>query len=126
MIFIEGEQLIKLPISGKRIDLYLDRNFGINKVYDINTFRNTDMVTVYYLKNDDNDYYVPVSYVINEVDDKVDVVIENLKTNISMDGTLSSHLNYHVELLHSTTSQHSVKFGDASGNATSFQRIDGS
>lgn len=99
MIFIEGEQLIKLPVSGKRIDLYLDRNFGINKVYDINTFRNTDMVTVYYLKNDNNDYYVPVSYVINEVVDKVDVVIENLKTNISMDGTLSSHLNYHVELM---------------------------
>ena len=55
--------------------------------------------TILYKLDDNNNYYVPVSYVINEVDDKVDVVIENLKTNISMDGTLSSHLNYHVELM---------------------------
>jgi len=32
MIFVEGERLLKLPNSNKTLDLYLNRNYGINKI----------------------------------------------------------------------------------------------
>ena len=38
MIFVEGNKLDKLPNSLKKLDLYLDRSYGINKVIDIDTF----------------------------------------------------------------------------------------
>lgn len=98
MIFIEGEKLLELPQSHKKIDLYLDRSFGINKVYDISTFYDTKMVTVYYLDSHGN-YYIPISHIVNDENDKIDIVIKNLKTNSFNNSNLSSHLNYQVELM---------------------------
>ena len=35
MIFVEGDKLLELPNSHKRLDSYLDRSYGVNKVVDI-------------------------------------------------------------------------------------------
>ena len=57
IIQVEGEVLTKLPNSNKNIPTILDKNFGINKVYDINTIKDTSQVTTYYLSKNNNDYY---------------------------------------------------------------------
>lgn len=98
MIFVNGERLTQLPNSHKKLDLYLDRSFGINKVYDITTLNNTKMVTLYYLSQD-NKYYIPISKIVNDENDKVEIIINNLKTNTFNNSNLSSHLNYQVELI---------------------------
>lgn len=98
MIFVEEERLLELPHSHKKLDLYLDRSFGVNKIYDISTFYDTKMVTVYYLGNK-GDYYIPISHIVNDENDKIDIVITNLKTNSFNNSNLSSHLNYQVELM---------------------------
>lgn len=98
MIFINGERLTELPHSHKKLDLYLDRSFGINKVYEITTLNNTKMVTLYYLSQNNN-YYIPISKIVNDENDKVEIIINNLKTNTFNNSNLSSHLNYQVELI---------------------------
>lgn len=99
MIFIEGEHLTELPKSNKKIDLYLDRNFGINTIYDINTISNTDAYTVYYLNKNNEYYYTPVTYVRNNVDDKIELIIKSLTTTPTNGSSLISRLNYQVELM---------------------------
>lgn len=97
MIFVEGETLNKLPNSFKRLDTILDRSYGINKVIDISKFSNTSMVTVYYLG--DNNSYIPISYISNDDSDKIEIIVNSLKTNRMNSSNLSSHLDYQVELM---------------------------
>ena len=96
MIFIEDKLLTQLPNSNEKINPVLDRTFGINKNVDINTFSNIKTITVYY--NCDH-YYVPISYVINSDKEKIEIIIDALKTNKFIEGNLSSHLDYQVELM---------------------------
>ena len=97
MIFVEGKILDKLPNSFKRLDTVLDRSYGINRVIDIDTFSGNHMVTVYYLG--DNYSYVPISYITNDDTDKIDIIVNSLKTNRFNSSNLSSHLDYQVELM---------------------------
>lgn len=99
MIFVEGERLLKLPNSHKELDLYLDRSYGINKVIDITSVNNTKMVTVYYSNQDRDKYYIPISYVVNDNSDKIEIIIRALKTNKFNGSNLSSHLDYQVDLM---------------------------
>lgn len=97
MIFVEGEILDKLPNSYKRLDVYLDRSYGINKVVDIDRMSGSSCVTVYYLG--DNNSYVPISYISNDDTDKIEIIVNSLKTNRMNSSNLSSHLDYQVELM---------------------------
>ncbi len=108
MIFVDGVKLNELPNSHKKLDLYLDRSYGINKVYDISTFYDTKMVTIYYLNKKDDYYYVPISYVINSDDTKVEIIINNLKSNRLNSSTLLSHLDYQVELMNYEENENSL------------------
>lgn len=114
MIFVEGDRLLKLPNSNKSLDLYLNRNYGINKVIDITSFHDTSMVTIYYLCKNDNYYYIPVSYVSNSQNDKIEIIINNLKANKLNNSDLLSHLNYQVELMNyeATEQEISLDFND--------------
>ncbi len=108
MIFVEGERLLKLPNSNKTLDLYLNRNYGINKIVDINSFHDTSMVTIYYLSKNNDYYYVPVSYISNNQNDKIEIIINNLKSNKLNHTNLLSHLNYHVELMNYEATEQEV------------------
>ncbi len=114
MIFVEGEHLTRLPHSNKPLDLYLSRNYGINKVVDINSFHDTSMVTIYYLSKNESYYYIPVSYITNDTNDKVEIIINNLKSNKLNNSNLLSHLNYQVELMNyeATEQEISLDFND--------------
>jgi germination protein M len=97
MIFIEGEILNKLPNSHKRLDTYLDRSYGINRVIDIDKLSGSSCVTVYYLGS--NNSYVPISYITNDDTDKIEIIVNSLKSNRLNSSNLSSHLDYQVELM---------------------------
>ena len=99
MIFVEGEHLRELPKTKIKLDLYLDRSIGINKIININNIAHTSMTTVYYLSNTKNSYYIPISYISNDNDDKIEIIINSLRTNRLNSSNLSSHLNYQVELI---------------------------
>lgn len=108
MIFVEGERLQSLPHSHKKLDLYLDRSYGINKVINISDFHNTSMVTIYYLSKKDDYYFIPVSYVNNSDNDKVEIIINNLKSNRLNSSSLLSYLDYQVELMNYETTEKEV------------------
>lgn len=99
MIFVENNLLLELPNSHKKLDPYLNKSFGINKVVDISTFKNTQNVTVYYLSKDINYYYIPVTYITDNDLDKIEIIINSLKSNKFNSSNLLSHLDYQVELM---------------------------
>lgn len=100
MIFIEEEKLEELPQSKIKLPNVLDRTFGINKVYDITSIKDLEKTTVYYIgKNEDLTYFVPVTKIDNNKNNKVEVIIEELKSAPIHETNLMSYLASNVELL---------------------------
>lgn len=97
MIFVEGERLEELPNSHKKLDLYLDKSWGINKVYDIDSFHDVNMNTLYYLNENHN--YVPVSYFYNDSGNHIKIIIEQLKSYPFLAKGLSGTIDYELELM---------------------------
>ena len=92
-IFVEGEQLTKLPNSNQKLPLYLDRNYGVNKVYNFDSIKDTSKTTVYYLsKYNDYYYYVPVTKVSNENIEIAEIIIKELKSTPIYHTNLISYL----------------------------------
>lgn len=109
MIFVEGENLTKLPNSGKNVAIILDKNIGINKTYDIKSLKETDKTTTYYLSKIDNSYYyVPVTSIANNDKEKVEIIIEKLKTSPTYKTNLISFLASNTELLNYEILENSV------------------
>lgn len=100
IILVEGNKLTNLPNSNKTLPTSLDREFGINKVYELSSIIGIDSYTIYYLDNyNDNYYYVPVTkYVNGENEDKVKIVIDEL-SKASDDRSLMSFMNVSTELI---------------------------
>lgn len=98
MFFVDGEILDRIPNTGKRINVVLDRNFGVNKVVEINTISAVNQFNVYYLGyNDEEYYYIPVTYIVNE-ENVARLIISKLKSN-NINSSLLTHLNNNVELV---------------------------
>ncbi len=99
MIFIEGEQLTTLPHSQKKLPNLLDKNYGINKIYNLDSIKDTSKTTVYYLsKNNDFYYYVPVTEITNNKTERVEVIINNLKSTPIYHTNLISYLTASTNL----------------------------
>ena len=99
VIYVEGELLTVLPKSKTNLPTILDRNIGINKVYNIDSIDNITKTTIYYLsKNNDNYYYVPVTNVDNSSNEKIEIIIDELSKGPNMDN-LMSFLNINTKLL---------------------------
>lgn len=99
LLFIDGEQLLELPYSKEKLPPILNKDFGINKVYDIDNIKNTTKTTIYYGSKADNFfYYVPVTYVENNPQEKVEIIIEKLKTSPLYESNLVSYLHANAEI----------------------------
>ena len=102
LIYINGEILSKLPKSNKILPSTFDRTYGINKIYNITSPNNVTGITVYYInKYNDNYYYVPVTNYVNDKENKISIIIEELKNNSIYNKDLMSFLNYQTKLLSS-------------------------
>lgn len=99
-IKIDNNLLKELPSSKKKIPEILNRNYGINKVYEINNFSNVDKVVLYYTDIiDDNTYYVPVTKYLNDDREKIKIIIDNLASNYIYESSLVSLLSSNTELI---------------------------
>lgn len=98
MIFVEDELLKELPNSKIKLPTTLDRSYGINKVIDIDSISNTVSFNVYYLGKEDGYYYIPITYVMNEDDDVIEMIVRKLKNN-GINSSLLSHLTSNVDVV---------------------------
>lgn len=107
-IFIENEQLRKLP-SGKKVPNTLDKTFGINKIYNLDSVKDTSKTTVYYLsKHNDLYYYVPVTTISNDNTEKVEIIIKELKTTPIYKTNLISYLASSANLVNYELLENSI------------------
>ena len=99
LLFVEGKQLTELPFSKEKLPTLLNKGFGVNKVYDIESIKNTSKTTIYYgSKTEDMFYYVPVTYVSNLNQEKVEIIVEKLKSSPIYESNLISYLNANAEI----------------------------
>lgn len=109
MIFVEGENLKELPKSKKTLPNTLDRSYGINKVYELESIKEVNKITTYYIsKMDDYLYYTPVTTITNKQNEKVEIIIEKLKTAPTYQTNLVSYLQTSAELLNYEILENSV------------------
>lgn len=92
-ILVENNPLTKLPNSNKKIPEFLDKTYGINKIYNLDSIKETSKTTIYYLsKINDYYYYVPVTKVSNEKLERVEIIIKELKSTPIYHTNLISYL----------------------------------
>lgn len=100
IIYIDGEVLNKLPQTGINLPSTLNRNYGINKQYDIKSTKDICNVTVYYVnKYNDDTYYVPVTKYMNDDREKIKIIVEELTSSSVYNSNLMSYLNSNTKLL---------------------------
>lgn len=100
MIFVNNNILEELPNSKTKLPDVLDRKYGINKIYEIDDVKNTSATTIYYLSEFENTkYYTPVTFINNDSEDKIEVIIEKLKSSPINQTNLMSYLASNAELL---------------------------
>ena len=97
IIYVDGNILSKLPKSKINLPSTLDRSYGINKEYEIDSYKDITKVTMYYLNEyNDNYYYVPVTKYLNSNKDKLEIIIDELANSNT---NLISFVNSNTKLL---------------------------
>ena len=78
----------------------MSRDIGLNKVYNLIDTKDIVSTTVYYIgENNDNYYYVPVTKIENNSSDKIKIIIDELSSGPTFENNLMSFLNVNTELL---------------------------
>jgi len=96
---VDGKPLNELPNSKKQLSYPLTREFGINKEYDITKTTNISKTTVYFVKENNEDYYyVPVTKVSNTNSEKIDIIISELKSSVNYQSNLYSFISNNLKL----------------------------
>lgn len=109
MIFVEGTKLNVLPQTKINLPNTLNRDFGINKIYDITNIKDVTKTTIYYVgKNEDVLYYIPITKMNNNKKDKVEIIIEELKSSPIYETNLISYLASNTELLNYETLENQI------------------
>lgn len=109
LIYVENEKLNELPNSKIKLPVSLDKSYGINKVYDIKSFKNVTKTTVYYAsKTDDLTYYIPITKITNNDANAVEIIVKELKTSPIYESNLISFLNASYELKNYEIMENSV------------------
>lgn len=100
-LLVDGKKLKKLPNSNKLLPTFLDKSYGINKIYEITNVGNIDSYTVYFVNSvNDNKYYIPVTKYVNDYkQDKIRIIIDELASSFTYQSNLSSFLNENTKLL---------------------------
>lgn len=97
---INKEPLKILPKSNKEIPYPLNRGYGINKKYDLDSLNNITKTTVYFNKSyDDVEYLVPITKVMNTTSEKIDIIIEELKSIVNAQYNLNSYISNDLEVV---------------------------
>ena len=93
-IQINGFDLVKLPSSNKVIPNILTRDIGINHKSMINSFKDTQNVTAYFINSyNDNSYYIPITFTVDNQSEKIEVIINELSGKDYIDDNLSTYIS---------------------------------
>ena len=99
IIYVEGKLLENLPNTSQKLPPLLTRDIGVNKVYDLTNLKNVTKTTTYYIAKEENtSYYIPVTLLDNNEKDKVEIIIERLKSLPNVKTNLISYLTANTEL----------------------------
>ena len=97
---VNKEPLKKLPKTNKEIPYPINRSYGINKEYDLDNLKDITKTTVYFNKRyDDVEYLVPVTKVMNTTSEKIDIIIEELKSIVNAQYNLSSYISNDLKIV---------------------------
>lgn len=100
ILYVDGKILNKLPKTGINLPSVLNRKYGINKQYDIESTNNICNVTIYYISEYNDDiYYVPVTKYMNDDREKIKIIVEELTSSTVYNSNLMSYLNSNTKLL---------------------------
>lgn len=92
-IYVEGNLLERLPNSNEKLPQIIDKSYGINQIYNITDIIGTTQTTIYYLsKYKDYYYYVPVTLVNNDKNDKIEIILSELASKSVYETNLISYL----------------------------------
>ena len=109
LIYVENKKLNELPNSKVKLPVSLDKSYGINKVYDIKSFKNVTKTTIYYAsKTEDLTYYIPITKITNNDANAVEIIVKELKTSPIYESNLISFLNASYELKNYEIMENSV------------------
>ena len=109
LIYVENKKLNELPNSKIKLPVSLDKSYGINKVYDIKSFKNVTKTTIYYAsKTDDLTYYIPITKITNNDANAVEIIVKAPKTSPIYESNLISFLNASYELKNYEIMENSV------------------
>lgn len=100
IIKVNNQVITKLYHSDKIIPEKLDRTFRINKEYE--TFALSDIqevVVIYPACIDDFIYYVPVTKYTDKKNEKIEIIIEELKSSSTYNTNLISYINEETQLI---------------------------
>ena len=99
-LLVEGSLFKQLPHSKVLLPEVLDKSIKINKVYDINGLDDVKYITVYYpCSEDDFNYYIPVTNVVNSKNEKIEIIIDELKSSSTYNTNVISYINEETELI---------------------------
>lgn len=100
---IKGINKISILVDGKSIngfDSILDKNIDINRNSSVLTFKNNDKTTIYYPAiYDEYLYYVPVTKYENNTKEKIEIIIDELKSSSTYNSNFVSYLNNETKLI---------------------------
>lgn len=109
IIYVNGDILSKLPKTGINLPSTLDRSYGINKEYDLKTYKDVNQVTIYYInKYKDQTYYVPVTKYLNDSRDKIKIIVDELASSNIYTTNLMSYLNSNTKLIEAKEEEESL------------------
>ena len=98
-LYIDNKLLKYAPNTKVKLPVFLDRNFGVNKVYNIDSLSDINKVFLYYISTyEDNTYYIPVTKYVNGTKEKLEIIVEELSNNYIYEKNLSSYLDTNLKL----------------------------
>lgn len=99
-IKVDGQEFKTFKSSLKNVTQPFTKNGGVNKIYNVDNYKNTQSVTIYYInKNNNNYHYVPVTKITNDSREKIKIIIDELTSSHIYETNLMSFLNYNTKLL---------------------------
>ena len=97
---VEKKSLKKIPNTNIDLNYPLNRHYGINKEYDLNNLNHISKTIIFFLKGENNNlYYVPVTKINNDEDEKIKIIIKELKSIVNSQNNLNSFINDNLELI---------------------------
>lgn len=105
-IYVDSNLLTYVPNTLKSLPTILTKDYGINKVYDLNSNVNINKIFLCFYDNYGNDFFV--TKYINDDREKVEIIVDELSNYVFLEGIIS-YFPSKLKLLNYTISDNSIE-----------------